>query len=265
MVHDDSQPHTTVDTLDEKTIHQYREQGFVKIPGILSKQEAAAYHDGALAAHERLGDRPDESVFAQHVNVWRHDTAMKPLTLHPNVAAVAQQLAGVKLRLWHDQILIKQPHKSTATEFHQDQPYWPHSDSTNPISAWIALCDVPPERGCMTFIPGCQHRTDLRPNNLRQANSMFNLAPDMRWLPRVTLPLQAGDCTFHHGRCPHMATPNLTDDPRVAHVIIYMDLAVRYTNIKHVVTDSLELHEGDPLAGQMFPAVDDIVAGAASV
>jgi ectoine hydroxylase-related dioxygenase (phytanoyl-CoA dioxygenase family) len=180
---------------------------------------------------------------------------MRQLTLHPHVAAAATRLAGVPLRLWHDQILIKQPGFSKATEFHQDQPYWPHADSPHPISCWIALCDVPVERGCMTFLPGSQRRTDLPAQSLADAGSLFSICPQLQWSERVTVPLQAGDCTFHHGRCAHMATPNLTNDPRVAHAVIFMDKATKFSGRKHVVTEPLHLTEGDLLDGDLFPEV----------
>lgn len=235
-------------------IQSYRRDGFVKVPGLISREEALSFREAALSAGERLkGLNPDVSIFAQYVNVWRQDEAMRRLTLHPNVARAATQLAGVPLRLWHDQILIKHPGQSKATEFHQDQPYWPHAGSPNPISCWIALGDVPVESGCMTFLPEQQHRTDLAMQNLSDHKSLFDMAPELRWSPRVTLPLQAGDVTFHHGRCPHMATPNLTDGARVAHVVIFMDAEATYNGASHVITDPLGLLAGDPLAGEMFP------------
>lgn len=203
---------------------------------------------------KRLKGLGDGTIFKQLVNVWQQDEAMKALTRHPNVGAVAERLAGVPLRLWHDQILIKDPHNQKATEFHQDQPYWPHANSAHPISAWIALVDVPVEKGCMTFLPGSQKRTDLPAQNLADSRSFFAAAPDLIWSRRVTVPLKAGDCTFHHGRCAHMATPNLTDDPRVAHVVIFMDRDVTYTGAPHVVTDPLGLKPGDGLDGELFPA-----------
>ncbi len=250
---------TTPGTLSAETIASYRNNGFVHIRGILTPEEAAHYQAAALSAAKRLKPLSAGSVFDQLVNVWQEDEAMRALTLHPNVAAVAQALAGVPLRLWHDQILIKQPKKSTPTEFHQDQPYWPHANSANPISAWIALCDVPVERGCMTFLPGSHRRTDLPAQNLGDASSLFNLCPDLRWSPRVTVPIRAGDCTFHHARCAHMATPNVTEEPRVAHIVIFMDETTTYTAKHHVVTDPLGLEEGAPIAGALFPAVGELI------
>jgi len=247
---------TTTETLSEEAIQAYRHQGFVHIPGVISREEAAEFREAALAASQRLHDnaaRYAAGVFTQLVNVWREDATMRRLSCHPNVSAVAGRLAGVPLRLWHDQVLIKQPHNNAATEFHQDQPYWPHTNSNHSLSAWIALCDVPVERGCMTFIPGSQTRTDLRTQDLRDADDLFAISPELRWEPRVTIPLRAGDCTFHHSRCAHMATPNFTDEPRVAHVVIFMDACTSYTGSSHVVTDGLSLVPGQLLDGALFP------------
>ena len=233
----------------------YRDNGFVHVRGIISPEEAEEFRRAALAFAARTKPLSDGAVFTQLVNVWRDDEAMRRLTLHPNVGAVAEKLAGVPLRLWHDQILIKQPRNNAPTEFHQDQPYWPHDNSPHPISAWIALGDVPAEKGCMTFLPGSHRRTDLPAQNLGDPRSLFTICPDLQWGPRVTVPLRAGDCTFHHGRCAHMATPNLTDDPRVGHVVIFMDAAATYAGRPHVVTDPLALQQGQPLEHELFPAV----------
>jgi len=248
-------PATTPETLSRETIDTYRRNGLVRIPGVITPEAAAEFYQAALAVSERKQSLTKSAVFTQLVNVWTEDEAMRRLTLHQNVGAVAERLAGVPLRLWHDQILIKQPHNQVATEFHQDQPYWPHANSPNPISAWIALCDVPVEKGCMTFLPGSHRRTDLRAQNLGDANSLFSLCPDLIWNERITVPLRAGDCTFHHGRCAHMATPNMTDDPRVAHIVIFMDAGVTYNGQGHIVTDPLHLSVGDPIKGNLFPEV----------
>jgi phytanoyl-CoA hydroxylase len=242
-------------TVTDEQIAAFRTDGFVRIPSVISPDEAAHFYEAALDYARRNPPRSNRPVFDQHVNVWTHDPAMRALTLHPSLAAAAKALNGTELRLWHDQILIKQPHNNAATEFHQDQPYWPHATSPKPISAWIALCDVPAEKGCMTFLPGSFRRTELPAQNLGDPRSFFDVAPDLIWSPRVTLPLKAGDCTFHHGRCAHMATPNLTDDPRVAHIVIFMEPCTTYNGKGHIVTDPLNLTVGEPIAGELFPEV----------
>lgn len=245
-------------SLSDADVQVYRENGFLRVRGIISPEEAARFREAAdevlrTASEQQVGS----PVFRQYVNTWRLSETLKGLTLHPSITRIAERLAGVKLRLWHDHLLVKEPSKSTPTHFHQDQPFWPHANSTHPLSCWVALNDVPVERGCMTFIPGSHRLTDLSMQNLRDAGSLFNLAPDLGWDERVTLPLKAGDCTFHHGRTAHMANANTTEENRYGFAIIYMDATTTFTGTNHAVTnaprDAGELAEGDLLAGELFP------------
>lgn len=247
-------PDATPDDLHD-AIAFYRDNGFVRVREMLSREEAARFRAAALEYSQSAAAYATSEIFQQLVSVWRDDETLRALTLSKKVGGVAEQLAGVPLRLWHDHLLIKQPGKSRATEFHQDQPYWPHAQSTQPISCWIALQDVPVERGCMTFLPGSHLRTDLPAQALDNDKSLFSICPELEWSERVTVPLRAGDCTFHHGRCAHMATPNLTDEARVAHVIIFMDASTTFSGRSHVVTNPLDLDNGAALDGELFPRV----------
>ncbi len=55
-----------------------------------------------------------------------------------------------------------------------------------------------------------------------------------------------------------MATPNFTDDPRVAHVVIYIDTTTTFTGKGHVCTQDLNLQPGDLLQGERFPRVAEM-------
>ena len=87
-------PTTTPETLTEAQIDHFRTEGFVHIPGIISPAEAREFYAAALDVAARTTSR-SHGVFLQHVNVWTQDEAMKRLTLHPNVGAVARKLAKV--------------------------------------------------------------------------------------------------------------------------------------------------------------------------
>jgi phytanoyl-CoA hydroxylase len=112
----------------------------------------------------------------------------------------------------------------------------------------------------MTFIPGSHSRTGLAAQNLTDAHDLFQKAPDLMWDPRVTVPLKAGDCTFHHALCAHMAVSNDTDVPRLAHVVIFTDATTTYRKVNHVVTNPLDLQDGQPLEGPLFPTVASVRA-----
>jgi uncharacterized glyoxalase superfamily protein PhnB len=241
--------------VSEELVAAYREQGFVRVRGVLAPDQVGRFRAGAeafLVAH-RAESLEKQGAFTQLVNVWQRDDNLRALTFDARLGRIAEQLAGFPLRLWHDQMLVKEPHNNVATEFHQDRPYWPHAGDGLPLSAWIALVDVPPERGCMTFLPGTQNRTGLRRQDLHHEEDLFTLDPALRWIPRVTVPLRAGDCTFHSGYTGHMALPNRTDLARLAYVVIYMDEATTYSGAEHIVTDPLGLVAGDRLDGDTFP------------
>ncbi|WP_020579433.1 phytanoyl-CoA dioxygenase family protein [Actinopolymorpha alba] len=241
--------------VNQRVVDDYRRDGFVRVRGILEPAEVTRFKAAAeayLAAH-RSENFSRDAVFTQLVNVWPRDPTIAELTLHPRIARVAEQLAGIPLRIWHDHMLVKEPHNNVATEFHQDRPYWPHASDRHSLSAWVALVDVPFERGCMTFLPGTQNLTGFRPQNLHDEEDLFTVDPSLRWRPRVTVPLRAGDCTFHSSYTGHMALPNRTDQARFAHVTIYMDADTVYAGTPHVVTDPLGLAAGDRLDGETFP------------
>lgn len=250
----------TVQGVDDRSIEYYRTNGFLRVREVLSTDEVERY---AHAARRYVDDHRSESyatgdkdrIFTQLVNVWQRDDTLRELTTHPGLAGIATQLAGMPLRLWHDQLLVKQPHNEAATEAHQDRPYWPHATSRHSLSAWVALVDVPAERGCMTFLPGSHDRSDLRKQDLSDSDDLFRADPTLRWTERVTVPLRAGDCTFHHSYVGHLAGPNRTDDPRFAQVVVYMDADTTYDGSAHIVTDDLGLAPGAGLGEPTFPAV----------
>lgn len=240
-------------TLSDELVASYRERGFVRIPQVLDPAEVERYRGAVIEYRNRAVSREDGPVFAQYVDVWRDDATLAELTTHPALGAAAARLAGIPVRLWHDHVLVKDPHNGAPTEFHQDQPYWPHRNVRHALSAWVALVDVPVERGCMTFIPGSQHQTNLSAQNLADHWSLQSMWPESTWEERVTVPLRAGDCTFHNSFTAHNANANDTDDPRIAHVVIFTDVETTYSGGPHVVTDPLGLTAGQTLPDQRFP------------
>jgi len=243
-----------------EAIEQYRRWGFLKVRSVLNAQQVDDFHRAAVEFKSRTPSYRKDAILDQRVNVWRHDDVLRRLTFDARLGAIAERLAGTPLRLWHDQMLVKPAGDSRATEFHQDQPYWPHQGATEPITAWIALVDVPVERGCMSFLPRSHRVSHVPRHELDQERGLFSLAPELEWAPRVTLPLRAGDCTFHHGRTAHFAGPNTTGVERIAHAVIYTDAGTRFSGARHVVTNALQLPPGATLEGEIFPLVASFAA-----
>lgn len=249
-------------SLSESARQSYRENGFLKVPGLLTPECAAEFRAEAIemAPRESMNGNPYENRLAQQVNIWRKNEVMRQLSLSPGIASIAGQLTGKPMRIWHDHLLSKAPNMLLPTEWHQDRPYWPFMGKTQTISVWIALQDTPVEKGCMSFIPGSHRLTELEAQSLHDSGDLMSKAPELEFEPKVTLPLKAGDATFHSGYCAHRAGGNETDDWRIAHVTIYIEDGTQYSGKGHCVTDGYrvevsDLNEGDKMEGDWFPIV----------
>jgi ectoine hydroxylase-related dioxygenase (phytanoyl-CoA dioxygenase family) len=169
-------------------------------------------------------------AFLQAMNLWRLDDAIRTFVFDPRFAATAAALMGVEgVRLYHDQALIKES-GGGPTPWHQDQRYWP-LDTTDTITMWMPLADVPPEVGSMTFASGSHLLGDLGvPGISDDSQSLFAAVVRDRGLPQDTHgALDAGDATFHAGWTLHRAGANTTNSPRPVMTVIYFADGARVT------------------------------------
>jgi ectoine hydroxylase-related dioxygenase (phytanoyl-CoA dioxygenase family) len=222
-------PAASASILGAAARERFERDGFAIVPGFLEATEMERYRAAALAYADARHQAKSGEVFRQLCQVWRQDAILRELTFHPRITAAVSQLAGRPMRLYHDQVLIKDPKNGQASEFHQDRPYWPLSPGLT-VSTWIALGDCPTESGCMSFIPGSQHKTGTELQVITWARALFDKVPELEWSERVVAPLRAGGITFHQGWTAHRAGPNETDTPRVAFSAIYVEDGVTLTS-----------------------------------
>lgn len=108
------------------------------------------------------------------------ERALKQLTLHPAVTGVAEKLAGVPVRPWCDQPLVKQAHNTRPTYFHRTaiRTDHMHTWATCPPTG-LALVDVPAERDWVTVIPGSHTWAELRVQNIEDSGSLMSMCSDL--------------------------------------------------------------------------------------
>lgn len=185
---------------------------------------------------------------------WR---GMAKFVLSERLAGMASQLIGNKgIRLFHDHALLKMPHDSKETPWHQDFPYWPIEED-GALSIWLTLDDVNRQNGCMKFLPKTHKLKDLKAVDLVDSHDIFKDVKGRGQVldkdKAVTIPLKAGSCTFHHGLIFHGAYSKQTDKPRRVLAIIFMPDGTVFNGKPHVTVDQLDLQKGDLLDGGMFP------------
>ena len=135
--------------LSEDLVQFYEANSYVKLENVLPLNEVEDLRkalDVAVQDRKRrdeargpLQNANYEKVFLQMVNLWELYPQIKEYVFNRRVAQIARRLSRSQhVRLWHNHALIKRPHDSSATAWHQDLPYWPMKQTTA-LSCWMAL------------------------------------------------------------------------------------------------------------------------------
>jgi phytanoyl-CoA hydroxylase len=238
-------------------VRRFHDEGFTAVRDLVPRAEALAGREAALRLarqRHRAATLREDGIFHQVINAWRADEALRGLTLHPRLLAAVRGLAGRPMRLWHDQLFIKRPEGSLATEFHQDLPYWPVPADAFTVSAWLALGDIGEDDGCLSFIPG-SHRLRAGESDLTDRGSLLAMYPQLADVERVTFPLLAGGCTFHQGWSAHRAGANRGAADRIALSVIFIAADTRCTAQEHALTGEFGLRAGEPFPEDACPSI----------
>ena len=210
-------------------IERYRGEGHVLLRGVAAPGELAAYRPAIAAAvaacnseTRPMAERDTyHKAFIQITNLWQRDPAIARYVFASRFARIAAELMGVEaVRLYHDQALFKEAHGG-LTPWHQDQFYWP-LDTTNTITMWMPLVDVPVEMGALTFASGSQRHGFLGHIGISdESQAEFDrFVAGEGYIPTCSV-MQAGDATFHSGWTLHSAPGNSTDQVREVMTVIY--------------------------------------------
>ena len=244
-------------------VEQFRDQGFVLVPDLLTPDEVARYGAAveAAIAERRAADTRTaaerstyEQSFRQCQNLWEDFTSVRPLTFHPRLAEAAAALLGADaVRVFHDQALLKEP-GDRRTDAHQDQPYWPIAEPRT-VTAWVPFSGSTLASGALGYVPG-SHTSGLR----RFVDIFTGEPEDLLARPELAgreptfLEVPAGSVAFHHGLTAHLAKANTSDRKRVVHTVIYFaDGCTRRPNRTHPCVDRVGIADGDPIASDVTP------------
>jgi phytanoyl-CoA hydroxylase len=148
----------------------YKENGYLLVEGVFTKEEAAAYradcHDLAerLSSHKNMDATwasarqavagAEQTVILHCHNVQFYSASFSRLMTDPRLTDAAADIIGSpNVQLHHNKMFIKPPEKGSPFPMHQDHPYFPHDRDTM-IAAIIHFDDAPIEKGCVRVVPG---------------------------------------------------------------------------------------------------------------
>ncbi len=189
--------------------------------------------DGCAYDNESVGLSDDTHALRKLTNGWWINDDVRDLVLGPDLGRVAAALMVVdRLRLWHDQVVWKPPTAGADPNagnvgWHQDYAYWDCTDTTNMLTAWVALQDTDLDNGGMRTLVG-SHACGL----VKEADTFYDQDLDAlaarfadrvgdRWIDEPCV-LKAGQVSFHHPLCFHGSGANGSDQPRLSVIAHYM-------------------------------------------
>lgn len=217
---------------------QYRRDGFYFPVRILETVEAADHR-------VRL-----EEIEAKHGPMHYRS---KPYLLMKSAAEIArnpvlldtvEDLLGPDILLWDSAYVIKEPHNTKYISWHQDLTYW-GLNGEELVTVWVALSPTTVESGCMKMLPGshiegqyAHHDTHGEDNILHRGQELDMTVDEEK---AVSIELQPGEASLHHGWVAHASHPNYSDDRRIGLSLQYLTPRMRQ---KHTDRESALLVRG---------------------
>lgn len=227
---------------------KFREEGFIRLPNVFTKDVLDFYGDEITRLTMELNPNKEKRLeerdtygkaFIQVGNLWTKSDIARQFGFGKRIARIAAELLDVRgVRMYHDQALYKEA-GGGFTPWHVDQQYWPLSSGKS-VTAWVPFEAVPVESGPLCFGRGSHLKNigrDLAISD--ESERIIRQAIKDNGLLEVFEPYALGDVSFHLGWTLHRAGPNTTALPRRVHTVIYMDQDMK------LMAPKTEFHKND--------------------
>lgn len=231
----------------------YENDGYVLVPGLLTRAEAALYRQEVHELDRRQGetDATWQSVKGDTAISHSHDVHFKSaaftrLLTDPRLTGIAQDIIGPNVQLHHSKMFIKPPERGSPFPMHQDYPYFPHRDHSM-IAVILHFDDAPEEKGCLRAYPG-SHKLGPLPSH----GADHHVSPEAFPIEGATaIPAKAGDAIFFNYLTVHGSGINRSDEARTTLLIQMRDPADPPLNDRHASRGQ----------GMMLAGIDPTVGG----
>jgi ectoine hydroxylase-related dioxygenase (phytanoyl-CoA dioxygenase family) len=211
----------------------YDRDGFVKIEGLFSAGEVAAFkeeirrildvvRDEAAARGESPEGVAADGVF---VGLAAHSQFFKRVARDNRLLDALEAVLGPDIEFLSDKVVFKAADVDYGSPWHQDWPYW---EGAHKVSVWIALDPATPENGCLKLMPGSHRRAAQHANVATPQGEGFGLRlrpEDVDESDAVTVPAAPGDAILFHDLTLHASYPNRSGRDRWALISTYRSAA----------------------------------------
>lgn len=228
-------PSAAMPVLNDEQVAHYRDQGWVAPVDVLTEGAAA---DLLIALEDAESRYPDDLHGGHRNNAHLVLPFLADLALHPVILDCAASLVDRPTALLNSVLFIKEPDSAAHVSWHQDATYM-GVDSTDLVTAWVALTPSTAESGCVTMASGT-HRDGIRPhvdqfgpdNILTRGQHVDGVDETAA----VDVELRPGQMSLHHPHLVHSSGPNCSAVRRVGVAFqSYVGAGVRPSRGEHHV------------------------------
>ncbi|WP_299848558.1 phytanoyl-CoA dioxygenase family protein [uncultured Roseovarius sp.] len=208
---------------------QYWRDGYLFPLDVFTPEEAAGYRAELQEIEQdwRTADLPQPINTYKRVNAHCILPLAARLAQDKRVLDAVQGILGPDLMIWSAEFFIKEPNTTQIVGMHQDLTYWGLGETSDQVTAWIALSPATIASGCMDFVAG-SHKNPIMPHTdtFSETNLLSRgqeIAVDVADDDKTHIELQPGQMSLHHGLTFHGSGPNTSDDRRIGFAIRYLN------------------------------------------
>jgi len=257
---------------------QYQENGWVFLKRLIEPEAAAELlervkklmgEEGEHAVREwEHNPTPKNADFSKmrykpYVDPAKDDELLASFAYGNELGSVPAHLLGMPVKRWNNEILMKKKRSaegsfSAESGWHQDLPALPHDRIGRP-NLWMALNEIPPERGSLRFLNG---KPGLVEWDREKYDNVFDAVPDLleKYPMAPELTYEPGDATAHELPTFHFARANTTDEHRWVYVHTYVRADARFTGGPSNRVTGLNLTVGEEFPSDEFALIDTLPA-----
>jgi len=204
----------------------YRERGYLFPVRILNEADSRGYR-GRLETYEAELGHPVQGPLRTKPHLlfrW-----VDELMRNDAILDCVEDLIGPDILCWNSWFWIKEAETDQYVSWHQDSQYW-GLDTSNLVTAWLALSSASEESGCMRVLPGSHNGEPLPHQDLYHDDNMLTRGQEIIGVDEsraVLMPLQTGEMSLHNIGIAHASGPNRTADRRIGLSFHYMPAGSR--------------------------------------
>lgn len=240
---------------------KYIDNGFVKIPGLVSKEEISKikkdietisiYLKKRNYRHLHLTD--DNKVNTIHnLNKLKKKFYLKSFTKKKKIVSIINDILKTKYSTIRNLEFFLKPKKTgSKAPFHQDNYYW-NVKNSEALNVWIACSQSNKYNGGLCYYIK-SHKSGIFPHEISHAKGTSQKIKEkiLKKLKykKVYPSLKSGDCLIHHPQIVHGSERNNSNNDRTGIVISYKKRNAKY-DYKKIKIYKKKMNENFKILGQ---------------